>query len=128
MRFLGFPVIRARRAILVVLLVVVNQVMFTYVSLVGGNMELLARAWFGTTQSSTLAITYTLSVLSFPALIHSYIEETKSSDLENKSSRLKKKEDKARPDFWQEEGFEESAFEANVILFYIAHRYVSATF
>ena len=55
--------------------------------------------WYSTTQSSTLAITYTLSVLSFPALIHSYTEETKSSDLENKSSRLKKKEDKARPDF-----------------------------
>ena len=45
-------------------------------------------------QSSTLAIAYELSVLSFPTLFHSYLEETKTSDLEN--SHLDSKKGKVR--------------------------------
>ena len=71
-RFLGFPNVRARRAIVVDKLDLLRK------------LRKRKHVWSTTTQaqSSTLAIVYTLSVLSFPTLFHSYLEETKTSDLE----------------------------------------------
>ena len=80
-------------------------------------------------QSSTLAIAYELSVLSFPTLFHSYLEETKTSDLEiviriQKNGKVRHSLEDTCLTTWGR--VRESAFEANVILFDIAHHYVSA--
>ena len=77
-RFFGFPNV-VRRAI-----VNLNcQSRLVKVDFVLHNHR--SRKHMATTapQSSTIVIVYTLSILSFPALFHSNLEETKTSDLEN---------------------------------------------
>ena len=72
-RFFGFPNARARRTIVLAL---ADKLKFYYVNSVSGTYGNGATTPLLQPQSSTLAIIYTLSILSFPALFHFNLKET----------------------------------------------------